>query len=96
MEESKLDNSSVQSGIRNSIAGVLNDPMVKGILKNMVNNVFDTHGIPTANSLPGTAPKDVQNTIATIVTNPTFAQTVADISTYFSGIPADVTKATPM
>lgn len=87
---SSSSSSSGQFGIRDSVATVLKNPMVKGILKNIVNNVLDAHGIPIVNSLPGTSPKDLQNIIANIVTNPTFAQAVADTNTHFSGVAPDL------
>lgn len=74
-----------QYGIRDSLSSIISNPLFKGIVKNVVKGVFDSRGIPTVQTIPGAAQTDVLNAIGSVVTNPTFANAISDVNTFFSG-----------
>jgi hypothetical protein len=75
--------SGAQFGILDTIAKVVENPLFRGVVKNIVNQVFIQRGIPAVASIPGSAQKDVLDTIGAIITNPAFAKAIQDINTEF-------------
>ena len=58
---------------------VVNDPLFKSIVRNIVNEVLVQRGIPTVRGVPGSAQNDVLNLLGGVVTDPAFGQIVTGL-----------------
>jgi len=76
----------VQSGIMDTMTKVINNPLFKSVVKNIINQVLVQRGIPTDTSIPGSAQSAVLDTIGALIMNPTFKEAVHDINTELTGL----------
>ncbi|KAK7438223.1 hypothetical protein VKT23_018154 [Stygiomarasmius scandens] len=60
-----------------------NSPLFQSIVKNIVNQIFVKRAIPTQASVPGSSDRDIVETLAALVVNPAFAQTIHDVDNVF-------------
>ncbi|ESK80966.1 hypothetical protein Moror_13460 [Moniliophthora roreri MCA 2997] len=74
-------NSTYQFGIVDKIANAIEDPMFKSIIRYTINQDLVQRGIPTDAPVPGSSEKSVLDMIASIITNPVFANAVHEINT---------------
>ena len=65
----------------------MESPLFKAVVKNIVHQFYVERGIPTLQSIPGTAQNDVLDAIAAVITSPVFAQLVHEVNTWYSGLP---------
>ncbi|KAI3618262.1 peptidase m12a astacin [Moniliophthora roreri] len=77
--------SGAQSGIPFAISNIVENPLFRSVVKNIVNQVLVQRGIPTVTPILGSGEKDVLDTIGVIITNPVFAKTVQEINAKLTG-----------
>jgi len=79
-------NAGAQHGIFDKLKAIISNPIVQGVVKNLVNGVLQQRAIPTQNTIPGAAPRYTRDVIGTLIASPEFAKAIHDINTQLIGI----------